>query len=338
MTAARLNVDAAGSTGELCMDSNRLGMPVDFLLLGIGAIFLYFGGEALVDAAVNLAGHWGVKPMIVGLTVVAMGTSSPELFASLVAAVQGNTDIALGNVLGSNIANIGLILGVTALIAPIRTHARFLRREVPFMLGVAIVLLVLILTGGVSRLAGGLLLASVALYLVVLLRGGEEADVEQEFSTEYGEASESQTLAWVRLAVGLLFLGGGAQFLISGATGLARSFGVPELTIGLSLVAVGTSLPELFTSIVAAARREPDIALGNVVGSNVLNVLVVLGVSALARPSPVAAAGDAVWDALVMLALSLLLLPFLITGLRLGRREATLLLIVYASYVTYLYW
>lgn len=311
---------------------------MDLLLLGIGALLLYLGGEALVKAAVNLASHWGVKPMIVGLTIVAMGTSSPELFASLVAAVRGNTDISLGNVLGSNIANIGLILGVTALITPIRTHARFLRREVPFMLGVAVVLLALILAGGVSRLAGALLLGSVALYLIVLLRGGEAADVEQEFSSEYGEAGESQARAWVRLAFGFLFLGGGAQFLISGATGLARSFGVPELTIGLSLVAVGTSLPELFTSVVAAARREPDIALGNVVGSNVLNVLVVLGASALARPLPVVVAGDAAWDALVMLALSLLLLPFLITGLRLGRREATLLLIAYASYLTFLYW
>lgn len=310
---------------------------MDLLLLGLGALFLYFGGEALVKAAVNLACHWGVKPMVVGLTIVAMGTSSPELFASLIAAIRGNTDIALGNVLGSNIANIGLILGVTALITPIRTHARFLRREVPFMLAVAVVLLALIMAGGVSRLAGGLLLASVALYLFVLLRGGEEADVEQEFSSEYGEAAESQARAWLRLAIGLLFLGGGAQFLISGATGLARSFGVPELTIGLSLVALGTSLPELFTSIVAATRREPDIALGNVVGSNVLNVLVVLGASALARPIPLAAAGDAAWDAAIMLALSLLLLPFLITGLRLGRREATLLLIGYASYVTYLY-
>lgn len=304
--------------------------------MGLGIFFLYIGGEALVKASSNLARHWGVKPMIVGLTVVAMGTSSPELFASLIAAIQGTTDIALGNVVGSNIANIGLILGVTALITPIRTHARFIRREVPFMLGVAVVLLLLILTGGVSRLAGALLFAGVALYLLVLLRGGEEEDVEAEFREEYGEAGESRRKSWLRLALGLLLLGGGAQLLVSGATGIARSMGVPELTIGLSLVAIGTSLPELFTSVVAATRREPDIALGNVVGSNVLNVLVVLGASAVARPFTVSGSAVGI-DALVMLGLSLLLVPFLVSGLRLGRREASVLLVAYSGYLVYLY-
>ncbi|MEX2534295.1 MAG: calcium/sodium antiporter [Trueperaceae bacterium] len=311
---------------------------MDLLLIGLGVLLLYFGGDALVKAAVALACQWGVKPMVVGLTVVALGTSTPELFASLLATLRGNTDIALGNVVGSNIANIGLILGVTALIAPIRTHARFLRREVPFMLGVAVVLQVLVVTGGVSRLAGGLLLAGVALYLVVLLRGGESSDVEEEFAQEYGESSEkSPARAWLRLGVGLLLLAGGAQLLIIGATGIARSLGVPELTIGLSLVALGTSLPELFASVVAAVRREPDIALGNIVGSNILNVLVVLGASALAGPLPVAADSGVVWDVGIMLTLSVLLLPFLITGLRLGRREATLLLLSYGGYVFYLY-
>lgn len=311
---------------------------MNYLFLILGILLLYLGGEGLVRAAVELARRWGVKPMVVGLTVVAFGTSAPELFASLLAALQDTTDLALGNVVGSNIANIGLILGVTALIAPIGTHARFLRREVPFMVGVALILLLPVFTGGVSRWGGGALLAGVTLYLAILLRGGEEADVEEEFTREYsGHEDTSSARSWLMLVAGLLLLTGGARLLVMAATEIARTFGVPELTIGLTLVALGTSLPELFASIVAALRREPDIALGNVVGSNVLNVLFVLGTTALVRPIPVASGSGILWDVLVMLTLTLLLVPFLLTGLRLGRREAVLLLLGYLGYLFYLF-
>jgi cation:H+ antiporter len=311
---------------------------MDYLLLILGTLLLYLGGEGLVRGAVRLSRRWGVKPMIVGLTVVAFGTSTPELFASLLAVLRGSPDIAIGNVVGSNIANLGLILGLTGLITPIATHARFIRREVPFMLGVALALLALLFSGGISRLAGGALTASLVLYLAVLLRGGEAADVEEEFGREYSTSPPgSPVLPWLLVGAGLLLLAGGAHLLVTGATAIARSLGVPELTIGLSLVAVGTSLPELFTSVVAAIRREPDIALGNVVGSNVLNVLFILGASALARPIPVSAESGILMDAIIMLALSVLLLPFLLTGLRLGRREATLLLLAYAGYLAYLF-
>jgi cation:H+ antiporter len=311
---------------------------MNVFLVATGTLLLYLGGESLVRSAVRLARHWGVKPMVVGLTVVAMGTSMPELFASLLAALRGSPDIALGNVIGSNTANIGLILGLTALISPIRTHARFLRREVPFMLGVAALLLALVALGDLTRLAGGVLVALVSLYLAVLLRGREEADVEEEFEREYAaDGARSSLVAWLGLVLGLLLLGGGAQLLVTGATGMARALGVAELTIGLSLVAVGTSLPELFTSVVAAIRREPDIALGNVVGSNILNVLVVLGATSLVTPITVPAEGGVSWDVLIMLGFSLLLLPFLLTGLRLGRRESALLLAGYAAYIVYLY-
>jgi cation:H+ antiporter len=311
---------------------------VQLLLLAGGTLLLYLGGEALVRSAVRLARNWGVNPMVVGLTVVALGTSSPELFASLMAALRDSPELALGNVVGSNTANIGLILGIAALITPIRTRARFLRREVPFMLAVGVALLVLVMGGGVSRTAGAVLVLSVGFYLAVLLRGHEAPEVEEEFTREYGKAkSGSQLIPWLGLLAGLLLLTGGARFLVTGATEIARSLGVAELTIGLSLVAVGTSLPELFTALVAALRKEPDIALGNVVGSNVLNVLVILGITALVRPITPAAAGGAVMDVAVMLGFSVLLLPFLLTGLRLGRIEASLLLLLYVAYVVYLF-
>ncbi|MEX2542262.1 MAG: calcium/sodium antiporter [Trueperaceae bacterium] len=310
----------------------------DLITLALGTLLLYLGGEALVRSAIRLSSQWGVKPMVIGLTIVAFGTSAPELFASLLAALRGTTDLTIGNVIGSNTANIGLILGVTALISPIRTHAMFIRREVPFMLGVAVVLLALVLTGNIGRLAGASLLGLTALYLVVLLHGGEAPDVEQEFNREYGEERRAPSLLpWLGLGAGLLLLSGGAHLLVNGASGIARSLGIAELTIGLTMVAVGTSLPELFTSVVAALRQEPDIALGNVVGSNILNVLFVLGASALARPLPIAAGSGVIWDVAVMLGFSLLLIPFLLTGLRLARREAALLLAAYAGYVVYLF-
>lgn len=311
---------------------------MEYLFLTLGVALLYLGGEGLVRGAVELSSRWGVKPMVVGLTVVAFGTSAPELFASLLAALQGTTDLAIGNVVGSNIANIGLILGVTALIAPIGTHARFLRREVPFMLGVALVLLLPVFMGGISRWASAVLLGGVVLYLSILLRGGEEADVEEEFSREYsGHQEASSVKPWLMLAAGLLLLTGGARLLVMAATDIAHTLGVAELTIGLTVIALGTSLPELFASIVAALRREPDIALGNVVGSNILNVLFVLGATALVRPIPIASDSGILWDVLVMLTLSVLLVPFLLTGLRLGRREAVLLLLGYFGYLFYLF-
>jgi cation:H+ antiporter len=324
--------------GGFGLDEGKSKRLVNVILLATGTLLLYLGGESMVRSAVRLACHWGVKPMIVGLTIVAFGTSTPELFASLLAAISGSPDIALGNVIGSNIANIGLILGLTALISPIRTHARFIRREVPIMLGVAALLLGLVALGDVTRLAGGVLVALVAFYLVVLMRGGEAPDVEEEFEREYGPGEGgSQLLPWLGLVAGLLLLSGGAQLLVTGATGIARALGIAELTIGLSLVAVGTSLPELFTSVVAAVRKEPDIALGNVVGSNILNILVVLGGTALVSPIAVPTEGGVAWDVLIMLGLSVLLLPFLLTGLRLGRRESVLLLAAYAAYLVRLF-
>ena len=303
-------------------------MNIVFIVLGVG--LLYFGGNLLVANASLLARRWGVSALVIGLTVVALGTSAPELAASVTAALRGVPELALGNVIGSNVANIALILGVTALIYPLRTQKPFLRRELPVMIGSAALLPLLLLDGTLSRIDGGLLLTCLGGYLWALLSRRESVEEQSDVS------SERPWLTTLGALLGLGFLVGGAQLLVSGATSLARSFGVPELVIGLTLVAVGTSLPELATAGIAALRREPDIALGNVVGSNIFNVLFILGATALVRPIHIAYRAVAL-NLWLMVGLSLLLLPLLLTGLRLGRREGGLLLVLYVFYVGYLY-
>lgn len=311
-------------------------MDVFFIALGIA--LLYFGGELLVTNASKLARIWGLSPLVIGLTVVAFGTSAPELAASLTAALQGSAALAIGNVVGSNIANIALILGVAALLHPLRTEARFIRREVPIMIVVAGLLVLLFRDGSLGRFEGALFLTLLALYLWVMLRGSEQPQVEAAFAEAYagGSSVTSPRRTVLGALAGLALLVIGAQLLITGATALARSAGVPELVIGLSLVAVGTSLPELATSVIAALKRESDIALGNIVGSNIFNILGILGVTTLVQPVTLPYAEVAL-DLWLMLGLSLLMLPFLLTGLRLGRREAAVLLLLYALYLGYLY-
>lgn len=310
---------------------------MSFFLVMLGAALLYLGGEILVNNATRLARAVGVSPLMVGLTVVAFCTSSPELATTLAAALEGSPDAALGNVIGSNSANLGLVLGLTALLYPLRTRVRFLQREVPFMIGTGVLLLLLVGSGMLGRLGGTLLLSLLGLYLLVLLWSSDHAEVETEPTEEKDEAGTAKpwrTLAGVALGIGLL--AGGAHALIEGAVDVARAFDVPERVIGLTLVAFGGSLPELAGSLVAAFKREGDLILGNLVGSNVFNVLFVLGATATVRPLAVSA-GDFLPDLVVMLGLSLLVLPFLITGRRLGRREALVLVAAYTAYVVFLF-
>jgi cation:H+ antiporter len=310
---------------------------MDALLILLGVVLLYFGGDFLVTNASRLARAWGISPMVIGLTVVAFGTSAPELAASLTAALRGSPEIALGNVVGSNIANIALILAITAVIYPLRAQANFLRREMPIMMGAAVLLVLLFLDGALGRFEAFLFIASLALYLGLLFCGGEKPEVQEEFGQEYGRIPRASPWAATLGALfGLALLVVGARLLVTGATALARGFGVPELIIGLTLVAVGTSLPELATSVIAALKREADIALGNIVGSNVFNILGILGITALARPIVLPYASIA-FDLWVMLGASALLFPFLMTGLRLSRREGVILLVLYGAYVMYLY-
>jgi len=309
---------------------------VAVLLVFIGVFLLFAGGELLVRNASRLARAMGLSPLVVGLTVVAFGTSAPELAASLAAAIGGAPEVAFGNVVGSNAANLGLILAMAALLRPIRARARFLRRELPFMVFVALLLWLVAADGRVTRVEGGILLALLALYLLVLFAWDREPpQVAAEFASEYGPAARRIAVHLLLLALGVLLLFLGARVLVDGAVEAARMLGVGERVIGLSLVAVGTSLPELVAALVAAWKDEGDILLGNVVGSNLFNLLGVLGTVAVARPLVLeGGVGPDLWG---MVALSVLAWAFLWTGLRLGRREAAFLLVGYAAWMAWVY-
>ena len=299
--------------------------------MAVGAALLYAGGDLLVKNAVRLAGRLGLSPLVIGLTVVAFGTSAPELAATLVSALQGAPQIALGNVIGSNTANLGLILGLTALVYPLVSARAFVRRELPIMLGVGVLLFPLLADGLTGRVEGVLLLLLLGLYLAYLLTTKPD-DLELD-------ESEDRVPLWRSLLLvlfGVALLVGGAQVLITGAVALAQAFGVPEEVIGLTLVAFGTSLPELASSVAAALRRETDIILGNVIGSNIFNVLAVLGTTALVSPirEPFALIDS---DLVVMLGFSVAVLLLMWRSERLGRFGGGLLFGAYAFYIVTLY-
>lgn len=313
-------------------------VSLDLFLVILGVALLYFGGEALVRGSVSLARAMGLSPLVIGLTVVSFGTSSPELASTLAATLEGAPAVAFGNVVGSNIANIGLILGLTAIVWPLSTQAKFLRREVPFMLLASGLLFPLAADGRIGRVEGLFLFGLLVGFLVYLLRGVGKAKpkVKETFETEYGarELSLAPTIALVVLGLGLLFVG--AESLLRGGLAIARQFGVSERILGLTLVALGTSLPELAASIVAALKKEGDIVLGNIVGSNVFNVLCILGITAIVRPVEVDWLSS--WpDLVVMLALSGLVWLFLATRLKLERWEGFLLLGGYVLYMAVLF-
>jgi len=306
------------------------------LLVALGALLLYAGGEALVRGSIQLARLWGMSPLLIGLTVVAFGTSSPELAATSIAALRGQSAIALGNVIGSNTANLGLILGTSALVFPIAARAHFIRREIPIMLFAA-ALVPLVVAGGVVGRAEGIGLMLLLLpYLWSLLAGREKKHVEAEYEAEYGTNAIPIWRAVALSLLGIALLVGGAAALIEGAVDLARALGVPERVIGVTLVAVGTSLPELAAALVASFRREADIVIGNLVGSNIFNVLAVLGVAAAIHPIAIVPEEVRV-DLAVMLLFSAAVVPFLALRQRIGRGAGAFLLAGYLAYVAWLY-
>jgi len=301
-------------------------------LLG-GVALLYVGGEALVGGAARLALRTGLPPLAVGLTVVAFGTSSPELAVSVQSALGGLGDVAIGNVVGSNICNLALILGVAALIRPMTVHARVVRIDVPIMLAVSALVPVVLFDGRVSRLEGALLVAGIVAYTWLNLRHASrdpEATTPEDLGPgTRGTGSTGKDLLWI--AVGIVGLMLGADRFVAGAITLADAAGLSQAFIALTVVALGTSLPELTTSVVAALHGEEDIAVGNVVGSNVFNVLAILGASAIARP--LVAVGVGTRGLAVMIGVSVLVLPLLSTGSRRSRWEGALLLAVWLTYV-----
>jgi len=301
------------------------------LLLILGIVLLYLGGEALVDGASDLATRLGLSPLVIGLTVVAFGTSAPELAATMTATLDGSPSLGFANVVGSNIANIGLILGIGALVTQLHTSERFIRRELPFMILTGALLFPLASNGLIGRTEGIALFGLLLLYLVYVLRT-EERTAREERDPELPDLGKA--IAFVVL--GAVLLVGGAKALVAGAVQIAQLLSISERVIGLTMVAVGTSLPELASSIAAARRGEGEMVLGNVVGSNVFNVLCILGIVAMVQPMEVDAAAVQP-DLWVMLGLSLLVIPFIWLWRGLKRRSGVMLLIVWAAYIVWLF-
>jgi cation:H+ antiporter len=307
-----------------------------------GIVLLYFGAEWLVRGASRLARSFGMSALVVGLTVVAVGTSAPELIVSVLAVLRGQADMTVGNVVGSNISNIALILGISALIYPIAVRARLLSRGIPLMIAATIMLALLVRDGWLGRSGGALLLLALVGYFVYLLRstGAELPEVEAEFERhqqDRGCCPRHESRLWNSglAGIGLVLLAGGAHLLVGAATVFARNIGMSDLVVGLTVVAIGTSLPELATSVLAAFRREADIAVGNAVGSNVLNILGVLGPSAMLQPMAISPSLLR-FELPVMIGVSLLLLPLAWTRLRLERWEGALLLVGYVGFIVLL--
>ncbi|MFW5951154.1 MAG: calcium/sodium antiporter [Gemmatimonadota bacterium] len=309
------------------------------LLFALGLALLIGGAELLVRGASRLATAAGIPPLVVGLTVVAFGTSAPELAVTTAATLRGDSAIALGNVVGSNILNVLLILGISAAVAPLVVQKRVVRLEVPIMIGISAIVVLFALDQGISRLEGLLLLGGGLVYtggLVVQARrnGIENGDIEST-AAPLTIAAALGYLALVGAGIALLVVG--SRWIVEGATTMARALGVSDLVIGLTIISVGTSLPELATSILASVRNERDLAVGNIIGSNVFNLLIVLGTSAAVAPGGIVVPLSALtFDLPVMLAVALACLPIFFTGRRIDRMEGFTFLAFYVGYTLYL--
>ncbi len=314
-------------------------MLLDLLWVAVGLAGLFFGGEWLVKGASRLAASLGVSPLVIGLTVVSFGTSAPELLVVLQAALDGADDIAIGNVLGSNIANIGLILGITGLIATIPVHINLIRREIPIMIAATTVFFLMALDGSIGQIDGLLLVLGLVAFTGALIISSRREtatpqEIEELIEAEQARPPYRRITEIARVVIGLTLLTVGAKLLVLGATDIALTLGVSELVIGITLVAVGTSLPELVTGVIAAVRRHDDILFGNVVGSNIFNILCILGLTALVQPIGVEPSLLR-FDFWMMSGFALLLLPLAINKGRLIRLEALLLLLLYVGYIGY---
>lgn len=317
-------------------------MSIAMFILGL--ITLVGGAQLLVRGASRLALSFGISPLVVGLTVVAFGTSAPELAVSVRSSWGGQVDIALGNVVGSNIFNVLFILGLSALVAPLLVAPQLIRQEVPLMIGASLLVFGVALDGGIGRADGALLFGLLVAYMVFLIRQSRresratQDEYAQEFAAPSAGAWDSHWGAQLALIVGgLALLVLGANWLVDAAVSFARALGFSEMVIGLTIVAAGTSLPEVATSVVATLRGERDIAVGNVIGSNTFNLLGVLGLSSLVAPQalPVAPAMLS-FDLPVMIGVALACLPIFFTGHLIARWEGALFLAYYAAYMAYL--
>ncbi|MBL9186829.1 MAG: calcium/sodium antiporter [Opitutaceae bacterium] len=305
------------------------------LVLGLG--LLYVGAQVLIKGGAAIALRLGLNSLVVGLTVIAYGTSSPEMVVSFKASVTGNGAIAIGNVVGSNICNIVLILAVCSLVSPVSASTQVIRREIPITIGVSLLLCVLLWDGSLSRFDGAVLFAGIVAYTVFTVRDARRASAAQataEYEAEFPERKSSLLMALVLVLLGLGVLVGGSQLFVDGAVKLAQSWGVSQAVIGLTIVAVGTSMPEFATSLVAAFRRHADVAIGNIVGSNIFNILGILGTAAMLQP--IDATGISRVDLAVMLVAAVSLFPLARSGGRISRWEGAALLVLYVAYTIWL--
>jgi cation:H+ antiporter len=316
-------------------------MP-ELLLIAIyitgGLVMLYFGADWLVNGAITLSLYFGLSPLIVGLTVVALGTSVPEALVSVQAAIGHQGGIAIGNVVGSNILNIAMILGLSALINPLKVNSHIVKADVPILVGATFMLVVLLEDFHISRMEGAFLLLCIAGYVVGNIITVKKTTLEENKITGLVVPKDAGKTLWRDIAlliVGIITLGFGSNFLVKGAVDLARIWGLSEALIGLTIVSIGTGTPELATALMAAYRKSADLAIGNAVGSNLFNIMFVLGLAGLV--APLDAKGINSSDLYVMLAVTILLLPTVWTGRVLDRKEGFLFLAIYIGYLYYLW-
>ncbi len=312
-------------------------MEADIFILAAGFGLLYVGGEAVVSGAAAIGMRLGIAPVMVGLIIVAFGTSAPELAVSLRAALGGHGGLAIGNVVGSNICNIALILGLTALIRPPTIQAQLIRFDVPVMIGSSAFLILLLIDGSLSRLDGAALILALLVYLTLAVKKAREERhaVRREMASALSRPSGYTRKRTLRLLIGLAVLVAGGDLFVRGAVGIAEALEIPSSIIGLSIVALGTSLPELATSIVAAIRGHGDIAAGNVIGSNIFNVLSILGITAAI--TPLQAEAVSFTDLGLMFAIMMIALPLMFTQTRIQRWEGALLVAIYCGYMGWLF-
>jgi cation:H+ antiporter len=319
--------------------------PMNLLMFVGGLVLLVLGANALVRGASKLALSFGISPLVVGLTIVAFGTSAPEMAVSVGAVLDGRGDIAIGNVVGSNIFNVLFILGISALITPLIVNVQLIRQEVPIMLGASLLLLAMALDGSVSLLEGGLLVVLMVAYTVFLIvqsrretAASQEDFVRENVPAGAGDWDAKLPAQLLLIVVGLAALVGGSEFLVEAAVNFAKALGVSDVVIGLTIVAAGTSMPEVAASITAAIKGERDIAVGNVVGSNTFNILGCVGLSGIASGAAGLGIAPAImaFDMWVMLAVALACLPVFMTGREIARWEGGVFLGYYVAYVAYL--
>ena len=318
-------------------------MILDIIFFLVGLLMLYYGAGCLVRGSSSLAGSLGMQPIVIGLTVVAFGTSAPELVVSLVSSIKGKSMIAVGNIVGSNICNIALVLGMTALFQPIKCNPSVYRRDIPIMLGITVYLLIISGNSFIGRLEGASLVAAIVVYIYYNYRVATRTSCDETTPMPCDVAEirpvESRLKQIALILTGIAGVVVGADVLIDAAVTIMTVFGVNEKFIGLTVVAFGTSLPELATSVIAAVKKEMDISLGNLVGSNVFNILAVLGAAALANPIAIPGgfmASGLFIDYLVMMTVSAMPLFMIRKTYTVSRLDGAILLTTYGGYLAYL--